>query len=92
MKKFTWNDLLKKISEMSEEQREKQVCVSFEDNEYFKNIENVQFIEEDFYVHIEDNDEIGTLKDLKSIAGEEFDIQNYKLITAKGTPFLWDGF
>lgn len=92
MGKFTWNDLLNQINKMDEEQRERQVCVSIDDESYFKNVADVQFIEEDVYVNIEDNDEIGTLEDLKSVTGEDFNIDNYKLRTPKGTPFLWDGF
>lgn len=92
MKKFTWNDLLDKINKMSEEQRERQVWVSIEDEDYGRNIKDIQFIEEDIYVHIEENEEIGTLEDLKTVVGDDFDIENYKLLTPKGTPFLWDGF
>ncbi|MFT4168515.1 MAG: hypothetical protein QM653_05285 [Dysgonomonas sp.] len=91
MKKFTWNDLQDQINKMNEEQRERQVCVSISD-EGFYSIEDIQFIEDDIYVNIEDNDEIGTLSDLRDSAGDDFDIENYRLTTPKGTPFLWDGF
>lgn len=90
MKKFTWNDLQDQINKMNEEQRERQVCVSIDDG--FYSIEDIQFIEDNIYVNIEDNDEIGTLSDLRGSTGDDFDIENYRLITPKGTPFLWDGF
>ena len=91
MKKFTWNDLQERISKMDEKQRESQVCVSIEDDSYFRDVKDIDFISDDIYVHIEDTDEMGTLKDLKCVEGDDFDIENYKLITPKGTPFLWDG-
>lgn len=92
MEKFTWNDLLEQINKMDEEQRQRQVWAAIEDEDYFRCVKDVQFVPDDIYVNIEDNDEIGTLEDLKSVAGEDFDIDNYKLRTPKGTPFLWDGF
>lgn len=91
MKKFTWNDLQDQINTMTEEQRKRQVCVSISDDGFYS-IEDIQFIEDDIYVNIEDNDEIGTLSDLRDSTGDDFDIENYRLITPKGTPFLWDGF
>ena len=91
MKNFTWNDLLDQINKMDAEQRERTVIVSISDDSFYP-IQDVQFIEEDIYVNIEDIEEIGTLEDHKRSRGDEFDIEDYKLVTSKGTAFLWDGF
>lgn len=91
MRKFTWNDLLDQINSMDAEQRERQVCVSISDDGFYS-IKDVQFIEEDVYLHIEDNDEIDTLNNLKTINGDDFSIDDYKLTTPKGRPSLWDRF
>ncbi len=74
---------------MDTDQREYQVCVSISDDGFY-NIEDVQFTEEDIYVNIEDN-LFGSLDALKTIDGDNFDIENYKLRTPKVMPFLWDG-
>ena len=68
MRKFTWNDLLDQINSMDAEQREWQVCVSISDDGFYS-IEDVQFIEEDIYASIEDNEEISTLSDHKDARG-----------------------
>lgn len=92
MKKFTWNDLQERISNMSEEQRQKQVLFLTGDDDSFKIIDDVEFVECDVYVNIYNQDEAGTLTDLMLANGEDFNIEDYKLCTPKGTPFLWDGF
>lgn len=91
MGKFTWNDLLERINNMSEEQRQKQVLFFTGDDDSFKVIDDVEYVENDVYVNIYDQDEAGTLADLMLANGEDFNIEDYKLSTPKGTPFLWDG-
>lgn len=91
MKKFTWDDLLEQINKMDKEQRKRRVCVSISDDGFY-GIKDIQFIEDDIYVDIEDNEVVGTLDDLKRITGGDFDIQDYRIAIPKGTPFLWDGF
>lgn len=90
--KFTWNDLQERINKMTEEQRNRQVWVQIEDEGYARKIEDVQFTEVDIFENIKDSDERGSLDDLKDLHGDDFEIDNYKLRTPKGTPFLWDGF
>lgn len=91
MEKYTWNDLAEDIKKMTEEQRNYQVCMSHNDDTYFLQARDLEFIEEDIYCDIEDSENSGTLADLKSMDGEDFDEANYKLVTPKGFPFLYDG-
>lgn len=91
MTKFTWNDLQERMNNMSEEQRQTQVFFLTGDDSSFKIIDDIEFIECDVYVNIYDQDDAGTLADLMLANGEDFNIEDYKLSTPKGTPFLWDG-
>lgn len=91
MKKFTWNDLQERINNMSEEQRQKEVYFLTGDDSSFKIIDDVEFVECDVYVNESDQDDAGTLEDLMLANGEDFNIEDYRLCTPKGTPFLWDG-
>lgn len=51
----------------------------------------LDLVECDVYVNINDPDDAGSLEDLMLANGYDFDIEDYKLCTPKGTPFLWDG-
>jgi hypothetical protein len=92
MRKFTWNDLAEKINELTSEQRESQVYMSFDDENRFRRIESLETIPEDVYVNKHDDEDSGSLEDLKSAWQEDFKKSDYRLSTKKGTPFLWDGF
>lgn len=92
MRKFTWKQLQEKLSLLSEDQLDKQVCVSFLDDATFTNIPDLQFVQEDIYCDVNNEENAGTLEDLKTTDRDDFNLENYKLMTAKGTPFLWDGF
>lgn len=91
MKRFTWNDLQERIGSMSEEQRQEQVYFLTGDDDSFKVIDDVEYVENDVYVNINDPEDAGSLEDLLAANGYDFDIEDYKLCTPKGTPFLWDG-
>lgn len=91
MGKFTWNDLQERINNMSEEQRQKEVYFLTGDDSSFKIIDDIEFVENDIHVNIYDQDDAGTLADLMLANGEDFNIEDYRLCTPKGTPFLWDG-
>lgn len=90
MEKFTFNDLKIAISKLSEEQLSKQVFVQREEETVTVN--ELAVLEEDIYQHIEVDEECGPLEDLKTGAGDDFKIENYKLVTPKGTPFLAEEF
>lgn len=90
MKAITWKDLQEKLSNLSEEQLMMSVYVSIDDEDVFTKVEDLHFIGEDIYIHIESCEMCGTLAQLKE-SDEDFDMSNYILATKKGTPFLWDG-
>lgn len=92
MENFTWADLAKAISEMPKEQQEKEVFVSIEDESRYRKIDSIQTVDKDVFVNIYDNDDIGTMQDLKDAHGEDFILKSYRLLTPSGFKFLWDGF
>lgn len=92
MKKFTWNDLAEAINKLPENEREKQVIMTHEDESHFRNAVELATIPEDIYFNNDDEEDGGTLEDLKYAHGEDFNMEDYKLVTTKGTPFLSDDF
>ena len=89
---FTWSDLEEALNKMPLDQKGKQVFSSIEDENTFRKVEDVQFVQNDIYVKKDEKEDYGDLEALKELHGEEFNESNYELITPKGTPFLWDGF
>lgn len=89
---YTWNSLLKAISNLSPEQREKQVFFTYEDESRFKKIHGLETIPEDVYINKDNDEDCGDLETLKEVHGDDFKEEDYELVTPKGTPFLWDGF
>ena len=89
---FTWNDLLEAASKLPAEERTKQVHISFEDESQFRKVAGLETIPEDVYVNNDDDEDCGDLETLKDAHGEDFKLEDYRLATPKGTPFLWDGF
>lgn len=91
MEKFTWDDLADAISKLPAEQRTKQVHMSIEDESKFRSVAGIETIQEDVYVNKNDDEDCGDLETLKDAHGNDFDQDDYSLITPKGYPFLWDG-
>lgn len=86
---FTYNELLEQISKMTPEQRDQQV-VFVENDEWSHPIKGLGFTEYDYYVNINDDEEIGTLEELKENYGDDFNEDDFKLLTPAGTPYLHD--
>ena len=92
MKKFTWDDLAKAISKLTPQQRKNKVFMSIDDENRFRHVESLETIPEDVYVNKDDDEDSGSLQDLKDAWQEDFKKSDYRLSTKKGTPFLWDGY
>lgn len=84
---ITWADLKEEANKMSEEQLNTPVFLA-QDDEYWVKINEVVFVEEDIYVNKDDNEDAGTLKELKELHDDDFVLENYRLMSKKGTPFL----
>ena len=91
-KPFTWDDLSKAFGALPEDKRKEQVYISMGDEPEAIEISSLLTVSEDIYISNDDDmEDCGTLEDLKYIHGADFNETNYKLITPKGTAFLWDG-
>jgi hypothetical protein len=66
--------------------------MSIEDESTFRRVAGLETIPEDVYVHNEDDEDAGDLETLKDAHGADFKESEYRMVTPKGTPFLWDGF
>ena len=89
---FTWNDLLEAVSKLPAEQRAKQVHISIDDESTFRKVAGLETIQEDVYVNNDDDEDCGDLETLKDAHGEDFKLEDYRLATPKGYPFLWNEF
>jgi len=92
MKNFTWDDLAEAISKLSPKQRKNKVFMSIDDESIFRHVEGVETVLQDVYVNKDNDEDCGSLEDLKDAWGDDFNKSDYRLSTKKGTPFLWDGF
>lgn len=86
-KTITWADLKEAANKMNEEQLNTPVYIA-QDDEYWIKINEVVLVEEDIYVNKDDNDDAGSLKELKELHDDEFVLENYRLMAKKDTPFL----
>lgn len=91
MENFTFRELAHAIEKMSDEQKDMTVLIHIEDETTLRQMESLQFMHEDIYVNTEYPEEAGTLEELKSAYGEDFDIDKFQLSTPKGRPFIYDG-
>lgn len=84
---ITWADLKEAANKMSEEQLNTPVFIA-QDDEYWVKINEIVLVEEDIYVNKDDDEDAGTLSELKELHDDEFVLENYRLMSKKGTPFL----
>lgn len=89
MKVTTWKTLKEFVDSMTPEQLEKNAYVLFEDSNTGIPIIEGLFLEEDVLRNPEDEEEIGTIPELKELMGENFNIDGFEIATPKGTPFLY---
>ena len=90
--KFTWVQLAEAIMKLPDEERLKQAYISIDDDGRFTKIAGLEVIENDVYVNTDNEDDAGSLEDLKSAHGEDFIEGDYVLATPKGTAFLYNEF
>ena len=90
--RFTWNDLLEAINKLPAEERLKQVHINIDDESTFRKVAGLETIQADVYVNNDDDEDCGDLETLKDAHGEDFKLEDYRLATHKGHPFLWNEF
>lgn len=90
LKTITWQELKDFCNSIPEEFLEDKVHIMISDDNQGKQLNEPYFLEEDVW-SLKDgfpDEDAGNLEDLKS-RDPEFDIDNYEIVTKKGTPFLW---
>lgn len=81
---YTLRELKIFLLSLSEEQLNNHAHIAFED-ETTKDLQGHCIYSVDEYVNIYDNDDYGSLEELKDIHGDEFNIEDYKILAPKGT-------
>lgn len=89
---YTFKELLEDLNKLTEEQLCKPVWIRREEENLA--VAGLDLVEDDIYRHKDDDasDISGSLKELRDLEGDNFDESNYKMITPKGMPFLWEDF
>ncbi|WPO89897.1 hypothetical protein [Chryseobacterium sp. HR92] len=91
-KVITWKELKEFVNSIPEEFINNKAHIMLEDESTARELNEPFFQEEDIYFNIDDSDDSGTLKDLTEVHNSEEDpfiLDDYRLTTPKGTPFLW---
>ena len=86
---ITWAELKTFVDKIPEEKLNDTAFVQFSDETHARPLFEPHFTDDDIWVHKEDNEDAATLEELKYLHDEEFKIEDYRLSTPKGTPFLW---
>lgn len=89
-KQFTFKDLKEAIEQLTPEQLELPVNIQIGDDEFLKRVGALVTMPDDIYVNKDDDEDGGTLEDLKLAHGDEFKEEDYELHIHKGFPFLVD--
>ena len=88
-----WSELKEFVNSLDEKQLLGDVYfIENVDDGQSCHVGNAEVLDEDVYANIEDNHDVGTLRDLREAWDDtdgEFDESNYEIVTHKGTPFLW---
>lgn len=87
-KPLKWRDLKVFANTLNDEQLDVPVLLLNVD-ETPQQVMDASGMEEDIYQHKEDEEDCAGLIDLKYAHGEKFNQDDYKLVTPKGTPFLF---
>lgn len=89
---ITWDELKTFVNSLSEEQLKNKIPVLFQDETAARYLLEPFKMENDIYAHIDDDENAGTIEELKQCCkdqGEPFNENEYYICTKKGTPFLW---
>lgn len=92
LKPITWQELKDFVNSIDEVHLSSEVLVQFEDETLARNMQEPYKLENDIYMFDDNTEDCGTLEELKELmqdAEPPFDEKLCKLITKKGTPFLW---
>lgn len=92
LKPITWQELENFIAKIPPEKKQKTAVILFQDETNARELLEPFFIENDIYMFDENPEDVGTLEELKMLmedAEPGFDEKLCKLVTEKGTPFLW---
>lgn len=92
LKPITWQDLEDFVKKIPLEYKQKTAMILFQDEEKARELLEPFFIENDIFMYDDNDEDCGTEKELREIAkinGFDFDKGLCKLVTKKGTPFLW---
>lgn len=85
----SWQQLKDFIDSIPTELLQNTAYIRFSDLSHGRPCLEPGFTEEDIFVNIHDDEESGTLAELKMLHDDLFDINDYRPGTPKGTPFLW---
>ena len=89
---ITWGELKEFVNSIPAEYLDKTAHLLYEDNSEGKPLSEPLFIEDDIYIFDDNAEDCGTLEELKMLmedAEPPFDDALCRLVTKKGTPFLW---
>ena len=92
LKPITWQDLEDFVKKIPLEYKEKTAMILFQDEEQARELLEPFFMRDDIYIFDDNSEDCGTLEELKEILADAeppFDEKLCKLVTKKGTPFLW---
>jgi hypothetical protein len=89
IQEITWKELKEFVNSIPEDFLSKKASLLLEDDTYARKLSEPFFIQDDIYCNKEDSEDVASVKDLKDAHGEDFNIDDYFLITKKGTPFLY---
>lgn len=87
---FTYDNLLESILKLNPEQRKTQVYSVGEED--YAIINGLNIVEEDIYCNTSNDEDRGTLKELKELHGEDFVEEDYILSVPTGRPFMSEDF
>lgn len=85
---ITWQQLKDFVNAVPDEFLQQQIPLLHGDQTLY--LCEPGYFPEDLYIHKDDPDDGGPLKDLQDLHGEDFDINEYRFQPA-GWPFLWSG-
>lgn len=91
-KPITWQELKDFVNSLPFEYMDKTARLLFQDESTARDLLEPFRMQEDIYMFDDNAEDCGTLEELKELmqdAEPPFDLQLCKLITKKGTPFLW---
>ena len=92
LKPITWQDLEDFVKKIPLEYKQKTAMILFKDEEKVRELLEPFFIENDIFMYDDNDEDCGTeneLREIVKINGNDFDKGLCKLVTKKGTPFLW---